>query len=88
MNVPLPSVAVSALPALPASKAAIGAVSAMGARAIQLDATRAGLRPRDLERSARRDLAATMRREELAFSGVDLWIPPHHFVDPDRADRA
>lgn len=60
----------------------------VGARAVQIDATRAGLRPRELGRSARRDVASTLRRCGLAFSGLDLLIPPLHFVDPAHADRA
>lgn len=60
----------------------------LGFRFIQLDATLNGLRPRDLDRSARRDLAALLRRLELSLCGLDLWIPPAHFTDPGRADRA
>ncbi|MCC6676815.1 MAG: hypothetical protein IT436_06700 [Phycisphaerales bacterium] len=60
----------------------------LGARFIQLDAALPGIRPRDLDRSARRDLAALLRRLELGLSGLDLWIPPAHFADPARADRA
>ncbi len=62
--------------------------ASVGARAVQLDATMPGLRPRELDRSARRDLAATLRREGLAFSGVDAWIPPAHLADAAHADRA
>ena len=47
-----------------------------------------GLRPRELDRSARRDLASVLRRFELELSGVDLWIPPGHFVDGLHSDRA
>ncbi len=57
-------------------------------RAIALDATHPGLRPRTLSRSARRDLAATLRRSELAFVGLDLWIPPEDFTDRAHAHRA
>lgn len=57
-------------------------------RAVTLDATAPGLRARELSRSARRDLAATLRRLELAPAGLDLWIPPAHFTDPARQDRA
>lgn len=63
-------------------------VARTGARCIQLDAALPGLRPRELDRSARRDLAALLRRLGLGLSGLDLWIPPAHFTDPARADRA
>jgi sugar phosphate isomerase/epimerase len=56
--------------------------------AIQLDATMRGFRPRDLDRSARRDLASTIRRRGLACTGVDLLIPPEHFSRSDTQDRA
>lgn len=59
-----------------------------GARAVQLDATLDGIRPRQLDRSARRDLAALLRRLELSLSGLDAWIPPEHLVDAARVDRA
>ncbi len=59
-----------------------------GFHAVQLNAAFAGIRPRDLDRSARRDLAALLRRSELACSGLDLFIPPGHFKDPVHADRA
>ena len=59
-----------------------------GYRDLQLDAAAAGLRPRELGRSARRDLASMLRRSGLGCSGVDLWIPAAHFADPARSDRA
>ena len=60
----------------------------LGYRQVQLDAAARDARPRDLSRSARRDLAAALRRLELRASGVDLWIPPRHLVQPETADRA
>ncbi|TVQ63610.1 MAG: hypothetical protein EA378_01625 [Phycisphaerales bacterium] len=63
-------------------------LSAGQVRAVTLDAAAPGLRARELSRSARRDLAATLRRLELAPGGLDLWIPPSHFADPARQDRA
>lgn len=62
--------------------------SRAGFRAVTLDASAPGLRPRDLDRSARRDLASLLRRLELSFCGLDLWIPPEHFADAAHADRA
>jgi sugar phosphate isomerase/epimerase len=59
-----------------------------GFRHVQLSATLAGMRPRELDRSARRDLLATLRRAELTVSGVDFWIPISDFDDPARMDRA
>jgi sugar phosphate isomerase/epimerase len=69
-------------------RAAIEWAAAVGARAVQLDATAAGVRARDLDRSGRRDLASLLRRLQLTLSGLDLWIPPEHFLNPGRADRA
>jgi sugar phosphate isomerase/epimerase len=62
--------------------------AARGVRAVQLSAAAPGARPRDLDRSGRRDLAAAMRRRGLALAGVDLWIPREHLLDPAVADRA
>lgn len=55
---------------------------------VQLSAALPGMRPRDLDRSARRDLLARLRRIELTAAGVDLWIPEEHFTQPEHADRA
>lgn len=72
---------------LPARRA-IELASSMGYRAVTLDATHPELRARTLDRSARRDLAALLRRLELSFAGLDLWIPPSHFAEAAHADRA
>lgn len=63
-------------------------LSELGFRAVQLSAAQPGLRPRELDKSARRDLLATLRRREMSPAGVDLWIPPNHFLDPAAVDRA
>jgi sugar phosphate isomerase/epimerase len=63
-------------------------VRATGFAAVHLNAAAAGIRPRDLDRSARRDLAAIIRREGLDLSGADLWIPPEHFTEASNSDRA
>ena len=57
-------------------------------RSVQLSASQPGLRPRELDRSARRDLIATLSRREMSISGIDLWVPVSHFRDPSKVDRA
>lgn len=57
-------------------------------RTIVLDAAMLGLRPRELDRPARRDLSATLRRIGIDLGGVELWIPPAHFTDAAHVDRA
>ena len=68
------------------AKAALRWGAGLGFRSVALDGM--GVRARDFDRSARRDLAATLRRLELALAGIDLWIPPGHFADLAHADRA
>jgi sugar phosphate isomerase/epimerase len=63
-------------------------ISAAGIRGVQLSATHAGLRPRDLDISARRDLRATLRRLELVCSGIDAWIPVDQWSDSATMERA
>ncbi|MCE7969478.1 MAG: hypothetical protein DYG94_12155 [Leptolyngbya sp. PLA3] len=55
---------------------------------VALNAAAPGFRPRELDGSARRDLAGTLSRAEVRVSGVDLWIPPQHFVEAGQVDRA
>jgi hypothetical protein len=87
----LPEISISTagyLAQSPSPKAAIDEIHALGVRGIALDASAPDFRPRELTRSARRDLAASLRRRELEFTGLDLWIPPEHFTDPTNAHRA
>ena len=63
-------------------------LSELGYRYVQLSAAQPGLRPRELDKSARRDLLATLRRREMSPAGVDLWIPPDHFLASATVDRA
>ena len=69
-------------------RSAIGWAGGVGFRAVQLDAAAPEIRPRDLDRSGRRDLAAAIRRASLGFTGLDLWIPKAHFEPGEHADRA
>lgn len=71
----------------------VGAGDAGGAgaarfAAVVLDVTRSGVRPRDLDRSARRDVAAVLRRSGLTLAGVDVLIPAEHFALAEHVDRA
>lgn len=63
-------------------------IASQGVGHIVLDAVHPELRPRILSRSARRDLAATLKRDGLGLSGVDVFVPPAHLADPAHADRA
>lgn len=84
------SLALAALPGSTDPRAALEFGAAAGFRAVQLNLGPGGasLKPRELGRSARRDLGALLRRSELLFSGADLWIPPRHFTDAAASDRA
>lgn len=62
--------------------------AAQGVRRLHLDATCRGIRPRELDRSARRDVASLLRRLRLELDGLDAWIPPDHFTDARHVDRA
>lgn len=61
-------------------------LASLGARAVTLDA--GVLRARDLDRSARRDIASLLRRSQLELAGIDAWIPPEHFDRSETVDRA
>lgn len=66
----------------------MNAARVSGCTAVQLDATAPEMRARELDRSARRDIAAILRRNALTFTGLDLWIPEEHYLSPQHADRA
>lgn len=59
-----------------------------GARGLVLDGTRDGIRARQLDGSARRAIASLLRRLDLRFRGIDLWIPAADFADPGTSSRA
>jgi len=69
-------------------RARIEWAAGLGFRAITLDASAPGTRPRDLDRGARRGLAALLGRLDLTFAGLDLWIPPEHFTSATDSGRA
>lgn len=67
---------------------AIAWCASAGARGIVIDATRDTIRPRQLDSSARRAVASLLKRLNLRFRGIDLFIPQGDFVDAARAQRA
>ena len=69
-------------------QAAVERLAGVGFDAVQLDGTLRGLRPRELDRRARRDLAAMLARRGVRAGGIDLFIPRWHFADAGEADRA
>ncbi|MCC7205504.1 MAG: TIM barrel protein [Phycisphaeraceae bacterium] len=69
-------------------RGALDELAHRGFTAAQLDAALPGIRPRDLDQRARRDLAATLTRSGITLAGLDLWIPRDHFTDPEHVDRA
>lgn len=69
-------------------KTALSRLAEAGFRGVQLDAGLSGIRPRELDATGRRDLAATVRRAGLALGGIDLFIPRDHYTDPAHIDRA
>ncbi|MFZ2874644.1 MAG: hypothetical protein WAZ94_09200 [Phycisphaerales bacterium] len=70
------------------AKAALRLAAELGYRAVQLDGAAPGMRPRELDRSARRDLASMLRRLGLGVAGVDLWVPKEHFQHGAHTERA
>jgi len=70
------------------AKDALQALRKAGAQAVQLDASLPGLRPRELDRRARRDLVASCARAGLEIAGIDLFVPRKHLTEPEHQDRA
>jgi sugar phosphate isomerase/epimerase len=82
------SLALAQTPEAASPRAALVWAREHGFAWVQLDATQRGVRPRELGGSARRDLAATASRTGIRMSGLDLWVPPEHFLGSDTVDRA
>ncbi|MFP4146042.1 MAG: sugar phosphate isomerase/epimerase family protein [Phycisphaeraceae bacterium] len=69
-------------------RAALGHLDRAKFTGVQLDAALAGIRPRELSARARKDLVALFARQGLRPTGIDLFIPRKHYLDPARLDRA
>lgn len=84
---PLP-LAVTLQPLGAPAAGALDVAAALGCAGVQLDAGDPSLRPREMDSSARRDLAAALRRRGLVSSGIDCFVPVDRFADPARVERA
>lgn len=51
-----------------------------GFSCVCLDATLAGMRPRELDASARREISVLLRRHDLLLAGVDCFVPSEHLL--------
>ena len=69
-------------------KQAIGQLSKFKFHAVQLDATLAGIRPRELDQRSRKDLLAVLTRSSMRLAGLDCFIPRKDFVSTKHVDRA
>jgi hypothetical protein len=72
----------------PTMRDALAWMARIGLRGVQFDATAPETRARELPPSARRDLRATLHRNELACAGLDFFIPSAHYTDPVHVSRA
>lgn len=60
----------------------------LGYRWVQIDAAMTGLRPRELDQSARREVLTMLRKRGAGVCGLDLFVPQAHFLDAAHMDRA
>lgn len=67
---------------------AIERAGKLGMRFVQLSAAQQGLRPRELDRRARKDVLALLARNGLALGGLDLMIPHRDWLAAATQDRA
>jgi sugar phosphate isomerase/epimerase len=81
-----PSATIAPIHTVP--RTALQIASRLGYRRVTLSAAQEGVRPRELDRSARRGLIAELRRLELRCDAIDLFVPPEHYVLPEHVDRA
>jgi len=87
-----PSLSVTAAPLAQAAggdiKRAIAQIGRSDVHQVQLSAAQRGIRPRELDHRARRDVLAMLSRHGLMLSGLDLMIPPNDWTDPSRQSKA
>lgn len=72
---------------LGSAPASFDVVARLGVVGVQLDASDASLRPRELGVSAQRDVQASLRRRGLCASGIDCFIPMERLTDPSQVEH-
>lgn len=85
---PRPAASVTLAPLASDPRSGLEVASVLPIRGVQISATQPGTRPRDLDRSGRRDLVAAARRRELGIAGVDAWFPTDELLDAATVDDA
>lgn len=85
---PRPPVAATLSPLAAEPRQGLEMAARLGVRGVQVSAGQPGTRPRDLDRSGRRDLLVATRRRELAIVGVDAWIRAEDLLDRTTVDAA
>lgn len=69
-------------------RASLEGLSELGFRRVQLSSAQESLRPRELDRSGRRELLSLLRRLDMTAGGLDVWVPPARLRETQSADRA
>lgn len=67
---------------------AMSTLAEEGFPAVQLDAALRGIRPRELNRTGRRDLITAAARAGVRLAGIDLFVPQKHLLSDEHVDRA
>ncbi len=83
-----PTITPTVRPAGGTVRAALERLASAGFAAVQLDAALSGIRPRDLDHQARRDLLGLLTRRSMRLAGLDLFIPRRHYLETEHQDRA
>jgi len=85
---PRPALTVTLAPLDADPRRGLEVAATLPIRGVQVSATQPGTRPRDLDRSGRRDLVSAARRRELGIAGVDAWFPTDALLEDATVDDA
>jgi len=67
---------------------ALAMIAEASFESVVLDVSLKGIRPRELDQRARKDLLAAIARAGLRLGGVELFVPRKHLLASDTVDRA